>query len=71
MDKRSAKNNETQASTVNNNSTWSPHMDGIPEPSPAEQAKMDACSASYESRRFKAFQEICPNRNHQSSESRK
>lgn len=61
MDKN-AKNSETKASKSVQNSTWSPHMDGIPEPSAAEQAMMDARSASYESRRFKAFQfqEISP-----------
>ncbi|WRX09827.1 hypothetical protein QQP08_002314 [Theobroma cacao] len=46
--------------TTDNASTWSPPMDGLPEPSRAEQVTMDARFTSYESRRLKAFQEIWP-----------
>ncbi|XWS41458.1 hypothetical protein CRYUN_Cryun17cG0083700 [Craigia yunnanensis] len=56
---KKAMSSGTKPSTVHN-STWSPRMDGIPEPSTAEQAMMDAGSTSYKFRWFKVFQEIWP-----------
>ncbi|XVE83248.1 hypothetical protein DITRI_Ditri16bG0072400 [Diplodiscus trichospermus] len=57
---KQGKSSGRKPSTVVQNSTWSPRMDGLPEPSIAEQAMMDARSKSYESRRLKAFREIWP-----------
>ncbi|KAK8673766.1 hypothetical protein V6N13_112079 [Hibiscus sabdariffa] len=60
MGKQAKNGTGRKQSAKESGSSWSPAMDGIPEPSSVDQTLMEARSRSYERRRLKAFKEICP-----------